>query len=526
MFKDWGGRIPIALIYPNSYYLGMSNLGFQTIYGLLNSYENIVCERFFCDRSKASLLSLESQRPLDDFAVLAFSISYELDYFNVVQVLKASGTPLLAAERDHRHPLVIAGGPCIIANPEPLAPFFDCFVIGEGEAILPPMLEILSEAIQGSRDDLLKGLAEVPGVYLPNDHQAKPIARRWLRDLDDFATASVVLTPDTELGEMYLIEIARGCGWGCRFCLAGYSFRPMRARSLESLLSQARVGLKFRKRLGLVGAAVSDHPQIEDLMESLRCMGAELSVSSLRIRPLSRVVLRALAEGATRSIALAPEAGSERLRRVINKGIAEEDILKAVAEVARQGLRQLKLYFMVGLPTETDDDIDEIVKLTLACKELLDRQQTGSQMTINITPFVPKASTPFQWLPMATPDVLSCRLSSIRAALRPKGIKVKSESVGWSVVQGVLARGDSRLAAVLAGMSENYLSAWRRAMEECDLNPDSYAHRRLSLDETLPWSALNLGVTPDYLRAELEKAWQGAKTLPCPPSECHECGVC
>jgi len=240
IIKDWGGKIPIALIYPNSYYLGMSNLGIHAIYSLLNSYSEVVCERAFWERDTNQILSLESQRPLSDFAVLAFTISYELDYFNVVSILKASGIPLYAADRDDRHPLVIAGGPCIIANPMPLSPFFDCLCIGEAEPILPALLPILTEGITSQRSDLLKALAALPGVYVPQYYSGTPVVRQWAKNLDDFPVTSVILTPDTELGDLYLIEVERGCNWACCFCLVSNAFRPMRHRSLDNLIHQAR----------------------------------------------------------------------------------------------------------------------------------------------------------------------------------------------------------------------------------------------------------------------------------------------
>ena len=263
IIKDWGGKIPIALIYPNSYYLGMSNLGLHAIYRLLNNYSEIVCERAFWERDSRQILSVESQRPLSDFAFLAFTISYELDYFNIVSILKASGIPLYAADRDERHPLVIAGGPCIIANHMPLSPFFDCLCIGEAEPILPAMLPVLVAGITGQRSDRLKALAALPGIYVPQHYSGTPVVRQWTKNLDDFPVTSVILTPDTELGNLYLIEVERGCNWGCRFCLVSNAFSPMRYRSPENLIDQARLGLKYRKRIGLVGAAVSDHPQIE-----------------------------------------------------------------------------------------------------------------------------------------------------------------------------------------------------------------------------------------------------------------------
>ncbi len=482
IIKDWGGRIPIALIYPNSYYIGMSNLGLHAIYKLLNSYSEVVCERAFWEReSQAEQLppvSLESQRPLSDFAVLAFSITYELDYFNVVQILRASGIPLYAADRDERHPLIITGGPCIIANPLPLSPFFDCLCIGEAEAILPAMLPMLSEGISGKRDKLLKELASLPGVYVPLAHPGTPVIRQWPTNLDDFPVASTILTPDTELGDLYLIEVERGCNRGCRFCLTSNAFHPMRYRSIEKIIAQAKQGLEYRRRIGLVGPAVSDYPQLEELLIKLRQMGAGLSISSLRVKPLSRTVLREMAKGGARTITLAPEAGSERLRQIIRKGVSEDDIIESIGKVAEEGIKQLKLYFMIGLPSETDEDIEGIIKLTLSGKNILDRQQTGCRLSLNIAPFVPKAGTPFQWLPMTQSSILNRRLSLLKNSLAPKGIKLKCESPAWSQVQAVLARGDTKLAEVLANIEQVSLAGWRKAVEKCHLDVDFYAHQR------------------------------------------------
>jgi len=510
IIKDWGGRVPIALIYPNSYYVGMSNLGVHAIYRLLNSYSEVVCERAFWGKESGiqqlPSLCLESQRPLSDFAVLAFSVTYEIDYFNVVQILKASGIPLYAADRDERHPVVIAGGPCITANPMPLSPFFDCLCIGEAEPILPAMLSVLSEGIRGKRDELLKALASLPGIYVPQYYSGAPVVRQWVTNLDDCPTTSTILTPDTELGGLYLIEVERGCNWGCRFCLVSNAFSPMRFRSRDKLIEQAKLGLKYRRRLGLVGAAVSDHPQIEELMVKLQQMGAELSVSSLRMRPLSRIVLRELAKGGARTIALAPEAGSQRLRQVIRKGISEDDILESVSKVAELKIKQLKLYFMIGLPSETDEDIEEMINLALTCKNILDRRQTGCRLSLNIAPFVPKAGTPFQWLPMTQPSILNRRLSLLKNNLSPKGIKVKSESPAWSQVQGVLARGDIKLAEVLASMEEVSLAGWRKAVEKCHLDIDFYAHQRWDTSKKLPWAILDSGTKIEHLKRELNRA--------------------
>jgi radical SAM superfamily enzyme YgiQ (UPF0313 family) len=530
VYKDWGGKIHIALIYPNSYYLGMSNLGFQTIYSLLNSYDNVVCERAFWEPKRVKRvktetpISLESQRPLPDFDILAFSISYELDYFNVVQLLKAGGIPLLAADRNEGHPLLIAGGPCITANPMPLSTIFDCFAIGEGEPILPGFMAALTEGIEGKKDELLQKLASLPGVYVPSLYRGKPVRRQWLADLDSVATTSVILTPDTELGNMHIIEIARGCGWGCRFCLAGFQFRPFRFRPLDSLLAQAEQGLQNTNRIGLLAAAVSDHPEIGELAYRLHRMDAEISVSSLRIRPFSQALLKALAKSGAQTVTLAPEAGSERLREAINKCVADSDIIDTVDKISRQGIRQAKLYFMIGLPTETDDDIHELVKLTLALKKRV--EGTVTRIAITVEPFVPKAGTPFQWLAMAPEDVLDERMNRIKNSLSRKGIEVRTESVSWSLVQGVLARGDAKLGEVLNKMQRNSLASWRRALDECNLSASDYAHRELPLDEPPPWSVVDSGITPDYLKKELSKARHSIESQPCPSEECHKCGVC
>jgi len=506
--KEWGGRLPIALVYPNSYYIGMSSLGVHAIYGLLNGYGNVVCERVFWERRndpRHPPLSLESQRPLSDFAVVAFSITYEVDYLNVAPILRAGGIPLYAADRDHRHPLVIAGGPCIMANPMPLSPFFDCLCIGEAEPILPDILPVLGEGIGGGRDNLLKELAELPGVYVPQHHDGLPVARRWAEELDEFPTATAIVTPDTELGELYLIEVERGCRWGCRFCLVRGCFHPLRVRSMDGLLEQAERGLKYGKRIGLVGPMVSDYPDLEELLAALRGMGAELSLGSMRVRPFSAGVLRELVGGGANTITIAPEAGSERLLGVINKGISRDDVLRAVEQVAGAGVKQLKMYFMIGLPTGTDGDIDEIISLSLESKALLDKKG-GCRLSLSVAPFVPKAGTPFQWLGMAPLSTLKRRLGMLQNSLPTKGIKIKSESAAWSQVQGVLARGDIQLAGVIADIEVVSLAGWRQAAAKHRLDVDHYAHRKWDTEEKLPWSVVDSGVGVDKLRRELDRA--------------------
>jgi radical SAM superfamily enzyme YgiQ (UPF0313 family) len=283
----------------------------------------------------------------------------------------------------------------------------------------------------------------------------------------------------------------------------------MRFRSVDKLIAQAKLGLKYRRRIGLVGPAVSDYPQLEELLVKLRQMGAGLSISSLRVSPLSRIVLREMAKGGARTITLAPEAGSQRLRQVIRKGVSEDDILEAIGKVAEAGIKQLKLYFMIGLPSETDEDIEEIIKLALSGKDILDRRQTGCRLSLNIAPFVPKAGTPFQWLPMTPTPILNRRLSLLKNSLAPKGIKVKSESPAWSQIQGILARGDAKLAKVLASIEEVSLAGWRKAVEKCHLDVGFYAYQRWDVSQKLPWGILDLGTEPEKLKIELNRALRG-----------------
>jgi radical SAM superfamily enzyme YgiQ (UPF0313 family) len=510
VIKDWGGKLPFAFVYPNSYYIGMSNLGLQAVYGLLNSLDDIVCERVFWDTGnsagKVLPVSIESQRPLSDFAILAFSLNYEIDYFNIAPLLKASGIPLYSSERDATQPLIIAGGPCITANPLPVAPFFDCLCIGEAEALLPSMLPVLTTGISGNRDELLKALARVPGILAPRYRSEVRVSRQWINDLDTFPVHSIVLTPDTELHDLYLIETERGCAHGCRFCLVGSAFSPLRFRSLDNLVKQAEVGLSFRKRLGLVGPAVTDYPQMEELLLRLLHLGAQFSISSLRITSLTPEMLEMLVKGGLRSIALAPEAGAEDLRQVIKKGIQEEEILKAVASAADKGIQQIKLYFMIGLPRESDENMQAIVDLTLAAKNIIDKKRRKTRLTLNVSPFVPKAGTPFQWLPMTTLDILQRRIGFLKSRLMHKGVQIKNESPQWSQVQAVLSRGDASLAAVLAEMDNTSLPDWRQAMEKHGLDIDWYAHQRWNTDRPLPWAAIDSGIKVEKLESELIKA--------------------
>lgn len=498
IMKDWGGRLPVALVYPSAYYVGMSNLGVHVIYRLFNEHSDVVCERVFYDENDDVPVSVESQRPLADFAVLAFSLSFELDYLNLVSMLRRSHIPLSSNARDQRHPLLIAGGPCVISNPEPLAPIMDAFAIGEGESIVPGLVEAFRRGADLHRHDLLGHLAALPGLYVPRVHAPErgsgnaagdvptpgaphPIQRQWLPDLDGQPASSVVLTEDTEFGDMYLMEVTRGCGRGCHFCLASVAYSPVRERSPEVLLSTAKGGLAHRATLGLIGASLSDYTRLEDLVRGLRRLGARLSVASLRVDPLPGVLLEALAESGTQTVTIAPEAGSERLRKSIRKGISTEDIMSAVERVAHYDFPQLKLYFMIGLPGEDDSDVGEIVGLLRGV-----RRRFRRRITVNVTPFVPKAQTPFERASMAPRKVLEGRFDYLKKGLRPLGVETTGESPRRSEVQGVLARGDRLVGETLMALDGTRLADWRRALSATGLKTEGYLAER-PREEVLPW---------------------------------------
>jgi len=541
--KDWGGRVPVALCYPNSYAIGMCNLGFQSVYGLFNSARDFVCERVFAEpvligsrsagrgdwtgddsyRIESRLqavgepLSVESQRPLSDFPVVAFSLSFELDYFNVGDMLRRSGIAPLSADRVETDPVVIAGGPAVSGNPEPLAPMLDAVIVGEVEPVIAALQDVF--AGHTSRWDQIDALSRVPGVYVPAkyavDHRedgtiggvrtdvALPVQRLNARNVNEFHTMSTVMSPDIELGDMFLVEMTRGCARGCRFCLAGYTSLPVRHRHVDHLIEAVQRGLQFRKRVGLISAATSDHPQLEQLLEKMLQVGADVSLSSLRIDRISPFLVEALVRSGTRTITLAPEAGSQRMRDVINKRLTHEQIVQAAELAGRGGIPNVKLYYIVGLPGETDSDIDELAALSTEVFARVREHNPYGRVAVNLSPHVPKAQTAFQWEAMESVDVAERRIKIVQKALGSRGIDVRFESPAGQRVQAILARADRRVTPVL--LETQRLQQFEANLKRHGLEPEFYLGA-MDPNGIMPWSLVSTGVPDWYLKQEFGRA--------------------
>lgn len=562
LYKDEDSRVTInphaeqkvAIVYPNTYFVGMSNLGLHIIYEEINLHPSSVCERIFLpekkeldvyDKTKTPLMSVETQRPMHQFDVVAFDVTFEMDYFHIPLMLRYGRVPVMSEDRTGFDPIVIAGGPCATFNPEPFADFIDAFIIGEGEGIVTALLERIRKGREHgeSREETISALAQIDGVYVPvlytpryDDNKcfvgydiadgAPKIIRRHFEPLTS-GGETVIATNFTEFGAMYIIEVARGCGRHCRFCMAGYCFRVPRVRPLDILKEGVDRAEKLGKKVGLMGAAISDYPEVDELVTYIRSKDMRYSCASLRADSLTQAVVDGLAESGQKTITIAPETGSERLRRVINKGISEENLRTAAQLSAKSGIQHMRLYIMIGLPTETDEDIDAIVGLAERTQAHMAEVGCKGRLTLSINPFIPKPFTPFQWMAMDHQKSVEKKLQYIKKSLQKnRRIEVLVESPKEAYIQGVLARGDRRLGKVLAACAlDRGSKSFKSEMKKAGLDMDDCNYRERKFEDYLPWSHLDMGLRNGYLEQEWQRAVDEAYTPPCMEG-CKRCGVC
>jgi len=570
--KDWAKTpVRVALSYPDLYELGVSTLALPILYELLNSQPDVLAERAFAPwpdmaghlrSSGIPLFSLESKHPLKDFDIIGFSLGYELTYTNVLNMLHLARIPLRAVERDESQPLVIAGGSCAL-NPEPMADFIDCFAIGDGEEVT---LELVSEfrdwkRAQAPKEELMRRLAQIPGVYVPGLYQvayganglfksitptaaeASPrIKRRIVAELPPPPTRPVVpyVKATHDRGA---VEIQRGCSRGCRFCQAGNTYRPVRERPPEEVLKavgevMANCGYN---EVSLVSLSTSDYPGISELVASLfhryQDQNLVLSLPSLRPDSFSVRLLDSLAAHKRPGLTFAPEAGSERLRQAINKNTTEDAILETAAEAFAHGWSSLKLYFMLGLPTETTDDVEAIATLIDKISSLGKRRRGGRpQLRVSLSTFVPKPHTPFQWAAQESEPQLNAKIELLKQRLRRKDVRLSWNDPKVSQLEAAMSRGDRRLAGVIQrawqlgaifdGWSEHFnYENWLRAFQESHLEPALFAQRELLLDEPLPWAHIDTGLTQAFLKREQKNALVSKEVPDCRYQECTACGL-
>tara|TARA_B100001123_G_scaffold449741_1_gene616405 strand:+ start:8041 stop:9786 length:1746 start_codon:yes stop_codon:yes gene_type:complete len=544
--KPHSDRLRVALSFPNTYFVGMSNLGFQTVYSLFNAEPEIVCERVFLPpkqeikshiTSGTPLVTLESQKKISDFDVIAFSVSFEWDYTNVLTMLRLSGLPSRAEQRGDKYPLVLIGGAVTFVNPEPLALFADVIAAGEGEVLIPQLLQAFQ--LSNDRQSLLRHLVTARGFYIPSFYDvtyatdgtldsvvprpgtgAPAIVKKAALKTTDAVDppTTKILTPDTEFGSRFLIEIVRGCANLCRFCWAGYNYLPVRSFPKERILELAAEAKQYSNRIGLVSIALCDHPDIEEILTSLADMGYSISPASLRLDDLTPTIVKLLRDSGERSLTIAPETGSDRLRRVINKTITNDEILETADMIFSSGIESLKLYYMIGLPTETDEDLVAIRDLTLQLKSLMLKYARGrgriGSIVGSVNPLVPKPGTAYQWLPMEEQKSISRKIKRMRTLINGiDNVYLNIKSERHSFYQALLSLGDRRVAAVIEAAERNGVN-WRSACAEAGIDPAFYIFRDRSKDTILPWDIIDGGMKGDFFRSELEKSMRGEWTLP------------
>ena len=526
--KDWRKvDVKIGLCYPNIYRVGMTGLSLRLLYALLNSREDVACERFFMPTKDEPLLSLESNQPMNKFDVIAFTVQYEWDYANLVRMLIKSGIPHKKSDRK-RKPIVIAGGPCITENPEPLKEFIDVFIVGEAE----PVVDDLIDAVKNLEGGKIEDLSDIKGVYVPEC--SENVERVWVKDLDSAihpVSQQIPLVDDNSpympiFGPTLCVEVVRGCGRGCRFCLIGFIGRPKRERSLDHLIEIIDEGVKRTptRKISLIGAGLSDYSKLEELCEYIVSSGFKLSISSLRPEVVSEDLANFLVKGGQKHVSLAPDAATERLRCIISKCIDEELIVNSAKTLLNAGIKRLKLYFIVGLPGETHEDIKAIGFLS---RKIADLGYGFKSINLSINPFVPKPHTPFQWAGFVGINYAKNAFKEILKALGgDRRIVFGGMKPEVAFIQAILSLGDSSLskAIELAALYGGSTSAWKKAFKETKINVQNFI-RSKNFEDVLPWEYIRIGLNRTFLIREFEKALAEVPSPPC-EVECLKCGVC
>ncbi|MCK4428578.1 MAG: radical SAM protein [candidate division Zixibacteria bacterium] len=547
----------VALGFPNSYEVGMSNLGYQTIYRLLNQMEGVVCERFFAKLFDEMLdfsthrgaKTLESNLNLRSFDIIAFSVPFELDYLNVLKLLRISDIPLKSSQRGTGDPLIIAGGVAITLNSETMADFFDCLLIGEAEEALPDFIRTYFQSAKkrGSKEERLLNLSKIKGVYVPQfydiiyDQKGKTKKReikkgvferieRRKADVSKIETFSPISSPYIHFKNSLLVEVGRGCARGCRFCAAGHIYRPCRFHDKESVLSQVENHIGENLHVGLVGSLISDHPDLENICSDLHQRGLEIGVSSFRVDKISSNLMKILAKSGLKTLTVAPEVGSEKMWKVINKNISREDVLKSAKIAAEAGIDNLKLYFMIGLPFEEDQDIEGIIDLIHQIHDIYIKSPNSKyhrpdsikgmnrmvhtkggthrkrRLILSINPFIPKPHTPFQWTAMNQEKELKAKIKRIETKVKNlKGVHLEKKSIRQAILQGILSVGNRRVGeGLFYHIQENltFHQAWKKA----GVDVDSIIFKQRDFGSSLPWDIIDSGINKSFLIKEFEKA--------------------
>lgn len=541
--KHGKGLIKVALVYPNTYKAGMSSLGFQTVYRLANQNEAIACERVFLpDRlgKNPVIKSIETGLPLDQFDMILFSISFENDFLHLAQLLETTGIPLRSSDRNHiHHPMVVAGGVACFLNPEPIAPFVDLFLLGEAECLLGPFFNLYQQT--ESKNQLLQDIEiRIAGAYVPANHPpicygdsasahlTAPIQVQYLSDLKKARTTTAIMTDQTAFKDTFLIETLKGCPHGCRFCTAGFIYRPPRIYPLATILDAMDEAAEKTNKVGLVSSAILDHPDIEKICQYGQDKGLRLSFSSLRADKLDKTIINILSNAKVKTATIAPEAGSQRMRNIINKRLTQTQILSAVQALVDKGIMNLRLYFMIGLPFETREDVQAIVDLTLNIKstflEASRKKKKIGTITLSINPFIPKPCTPFQWSAMMPGKELKKRVTMIREGLKKTAnVNLNFESLRQAKIHALLSLGDRKTADLIELALD---LGWTRSMKKEKTYCERIIHTEKIKENALPWNILHHRVRDEFLLKEFHRAKAEKNTIICPMKDCSTCRIC